>query len=181
MAAEQLIPPRYADVTTTVEAAIRWCDGILAGHHMRLLIIGPHWSGKTHTAYAALRRLLGAGYPAQDIAAYASYDLTREYDPARITHGPPVLFIDDLTHYPDGRHGVTSAAVDEPDLQAVLAVREASLADAARRLTGHTSGSWIACASSRDRLEEAAGADIKDQLLVMADVADLPPRPLPGH
>lgn len=176
-----LIPPRYKNAATEVGEVLRWCEDVLAGRHARLLLLGPTFSGKTYTGFAALRRLLAADYPARRVAVYA-HDLVDRYEPSLITNGPPVLFVDDLTFYVTLRHHISSlpdAEVDEPYDQAVIAVQAASLANATTQLAFHTADSWIATASSREHLVEVVGDQVTTQLLASTYVVDLPARPVP--
>lgn len=52
-------PPRYADATTDQDEIYAWALDVLhtPRHAPSLLLIGPTGTGKTHTAYAALRLL----------------------------------------------------------------------------------------------------------------------------
>lgn len=85
-----LIPARFTDAETDLPQIHEWCDVVLRGVPARLLLVGPIFSGKIHAAYAALRRLLQAGYPDQHIAVLDASDivLSGTYEPAQIDQAP---------------------------------------------------------------------------------------------
>ncbi|MFG1891070.1 hypothetical protein ACGFIR_24800 [Micromonospora sp. NPDC049051] len=176
---EHLIPAHYADAETSLPEVDRWCSAILAGSRSRLLHLGPFMSGKTHTAYAALRRLLAAGYPPANLGAYRAYEMARDYNPHLIEQALPVIFLDNLTDRSDSVAGVKKREPDEPEIQALMAVHQGAVVDAAERLAGRAGSSWIACASNRERLAADLGEDVAAKLLAVADVVELPPRPQP--
>ncbi|GIJ29806.1 hypothetical protein Vqi01_49680 [Micromonospora qiuiae] len=174
---EHLIPARFSDAETYLPEVDRWCTAVLSGARSRLLLLGPFMSGKTHNAYAALRRLLAAGYPPSNLVAYQAYEMARDYDPRLIEQGPPVIFLDNLTDRSDNVAGVGNLQPDEPDIQALMAVHQGAVADAAERLAGRAGSSWIACASTRERLVADLGENVAAKLLAVADVVELSPRP----
>ncbi|TDC42074.1 ATP-binding protein [Micromonospora sp. KC213] len=174
---EHLIPARYSDAETSLPEVDRWCSAILAGSRARLLLLGPCMSGKTHTAYAALRRLLAAGYPPASLGVYRAYEMARDYNPQLIEQAPPVIFLDDLTDRSDNVAGVKNLEPDEPEIQALMAMHQGAVVDAAERLAGRAGTSWIACASNRERLAADLGEDVAVKLLAVADVVELSPRP----
>lgn len=57
---ENEIPPRFAGAATSLAEVRQWSDAVLSGAAARLVVLGPIWSGKTHTAYAAVGQLLRA-------------------------------------------------------------------------------------------------------------------------
>ncbi|GIJ35011.1 hypothetical protein [Micromonospora sediminimaris] len=175
--AEDFIPARFSDAETSLPEIDRWCGAILSGSRARLLLLGPFMSGKTHNAYAALRRLLAAGYPPANLRVYQAYEMARAYDPRLIEQGPPVIFLDNLTDRSDNVAGTEDIQPDEPDIQALMAVHQGAVIDAAERLAGRAGSSWIACASNRERLAADLGVDVAAKLLAVADVVELPPRP----
>ena len=128
---DALIPPRFAEAQITEPLVEDWVTTVLAGGHARLLILGPTFCGKTHQAYAAARRLLLAGYQADQIAFYKALDLSRAYRPGLIDDGPQVVILDDATIAIDITEGIgVPLALDPPDIQAMLAARDAAIADA---------------------------------------------------
>ncbi|MEV4629762.1 hypothetical protein AB0J90_26205 [Micromonospora sp. NPDC049523] len=174
---EHLIPANFSDAETSLPEVDHWCRAVLSGSKARLLLLGPFMSGKTHNAYAALRRLLDAGYPPADLGTYRAYEMARDYDPRLIEQGPPVIFLDNLTDRSDNVAGIENLQPDEPDIQALMAVHQGAVADAAERLAGRARSSWIACASTRERLAVDLGDYVAAKLLAVADVVELPPRP----
>jgi hypothetical protein len=179
-----LIPPEYLGATTDLPEADQWCKVVLAGGSARLLVLGPIWSGKTHTAFALLQRLLDAGLSEGDIQVVdaGTLRLGGRYDPTTFEAGPRVTFFDDLTGPVDNRVGRTVPyEADEPEIQAVMAVGRGAVSDAVERLVARSGGSWIACASGRSQLEESLGEDTAGTLVAGAHwVVELPPRPLPA-
>lgn len=178
-----IIPLRFADATTTLAEADQWCGSVLNGTATRLLLLGPIWSGKTHHAYAMLKRILGAGYLPSNISVYESSDIVYggDYKPRDFEVGTPVTFIDSLTDRVDNRVGVTTErAVDDPMTQSVMAAGQGALIDAVDRLLARSDASWIACASGKDALATCLGEDVAEKLITSAHmVVELPPRPLP--
>lgn len=178
-----LIPPRYVGATTDLSEGDQWCKAVLAGGSSRLLVLGPIWSGKTHTAFALLQRLLDAGFSDADIQVVnaGKMRLYGRYDPAAFEAGPRVTVFDDLTGPADNRTGRTVPyETDEPEIQAVMAVGRGAVSDAVERLVARSGSSWIACASGRDQLGESLGEDTADALVAGAHwVVELPFRPLP--
>lgn len=174
------IPPIYRDAEADLPAVDQWCATVLAGGSARLLLLGPFMSGKTYTGYAAVRRLLVAGYPRSNIAAYSAYELARKYHPSAIADGPPVIFLDNLTDRSDNNAGVKIVHPDEPEIQAMMAAEQGAVVDAAERLTARANVSWIACASNLDRLRHDLGDEVADRLLAVADAIELPRRPKRG-
>jgi hypothetical protein len=115
-----LVPQKYANAETSEPGFANWAGEILAGRRARVLALGPTWSGKTHNAYAALRRLLAGGYPADGIAMYKALSLGRVYVPPLIHDGPSVIVLDDITIAVDINERVTDPSVpDRPDIAAM--------------------------------------------------------------
>jgi hypothetical protein len=147
-----------------------------------MLVLGPIFSGKTHTAYAALNRLMQSGYPAHRIAVHSASvgGLGQDYEPEMIDAGPRVIFLDNLTDPVDNRVGVkVEMEVDEPLTQSALALARAAAVDAADRLAARANTSWICCASGREQLAQSLGADVATKLLAVAELVELPERPRP--
>lgn len=175
------IPALFRDAETDHPAIAQWCTTILGGDTARLLLLGPHWSGKSHTAYAALRRLLAAGYPAADITVHQAMELKGTYEPGMIDNAPKVTVIDDVTVSVDlVREATVPLETDSADIQALMAVEAGALADAVDRLSRLPGRSWILVASSVERLVETVGAETTARLLATAEQAELPPRPRPS-
>ncbi|MFJ2232215.1 hypothetical protein ACIOFU_33175, partial [Streptomyces halstedii] len=94
-----------------------------------------HWSGKSHTAYAALRRLLAAGYPAADSTVHQATEFKRTYEPGMMEYATRVTVIDDVTVSVDlVRVAVVLLEPDCVDVQALMAVEAGVLADVVDRL-----------------------------------------------
>ncbi|WP_051049483.1 helix-turn-helix domain-containing protein [Nocardiopsis kunsanensis] len=178
-----VIPPRLADATTTLAEADQWCGSVLSGATTRILLLGPVRSGKTHHAYAMLKRILDAGYPPNGISVHESHDLVHgnDYKPRDFEVGTRVTFMDDLTDRVDNRVGVTTErVVEEPMIQSVMAAGRGALIDAVDRLVSRADASWIACASGKEVLATCLGGGIAEKLITSAHmVVRLPPRPLP--
>ncbi|MEV7971482.1 hypothetical protein AB0O34_36660 [Sphaerisporangium sp. NPDC088356] len=177
-----LIPPRFADAESDLPQVEQWCASVLQGESARMLLLGPIFSGKTHTAFAALRRLLSFGYPRHRIAVYSASvgGLGENYETEMIDAGPRVIFLDNLTDPVDNHVGVkVELEVDEPLTQAALALSRAVAVDAADRLASRANTSWICCGSGRDALRTCLGKDVAEKLLAVADVVELPERPRP--
>ncbi|MFJ1744232.1 hypothetical protein ACIOG4_36975 [Streptomyces microflavus] len=176
-----VIPALFRDAETDHPAIAQWCTTILTGDTARLLLLGPHWSGKSHTAYAALRRLLAAGYPAADITVHQAMELKGTYEPGMIENAPRVTVIDDVTISVDlVREAVVPPQTDSADVQALMAVEAGALADAVDRLSRLPRRSWILVASSVERLVETVGEETTERLLATAEQAELPQRPRPN-
>lgn len=169
-----LIPALYRDATTDLPEIDAWCSAVLSGARARLVLLGPVFSGKTHAAFAALRRLLIAGYPVSQIAAHKSIELVHHYQPSSIDDSPPVVLLDDITVRVDfnGAH----SEPDEPEIQALMAAQQGALVDAAERLVS-SNRSWILCGSTTDGIRATLGAELTDQILAVADITQLQPRP----
>jgi hypothetical protein len=175
-----VVPARFRDAETDHPAIAQWCATVLAGDTARLLLLGPHWSGKSHTAYAALRRLLAAGYREEDITVHQAADLRARYEPGLIENTTAVTVIDDVTLSVDLVRESTMPHVPDPaEIQAAMALEAGALADAVDRLSRLPHRSWILIVSSVDRLVEAVGQETTDRLVAVADQAELDPRPLP--
>ena len=173
-----VIPAFFCDAETDHPAIAQWCTTVLAGDTARLLLLGPHWSGKSHTAYAALRRLLSAGYPAADITVHQALELKDTYEPGMIEHAARGTVIDDVTVSVDlVREATAPRETDSADIQALMALEAGALADAVDRLSRLPGRSWIMVASSVQRLVETADEETTDRLLAIAEQAELPPRP----
>ncbi|HWU09897.1 MAG TPA: hypothetical protein VN520_26585 [Streptomyces sp.] len=176
-----VIPARFRDAETDHPAIAQWCTTILTGDTARLLLLGPHWSGKSHTAYAALRRLLAAGYPAADITVHQAMELKGTYEPGMIENAPRVTVIDDVTVSVDlVREATVPLETDSADIQALMAVEAGALTDAVDRLSRLPGRSWILVASSVERLLETVGEETTERLLATAEQAELSPRPRPN-
>ncbi|MFD3962019.1 hypothetical protein ACFWRG_32330 [Micromonospora tulbaghiae] len=175
-----VVPPLFSDAETDHPAIAQWCSTILAGDTARLLLLGPHWSGKSHTAYAALRRLLAAGYREENITVHQAHELGRSYEPSMIENTTAVTVIDDLTLSVDlVREAKVPLQPDTADVQAMMALEAGALADAVARLSLLPRRSWLLIVSSLDCLVEAVGQETADHLVAVADQAELAPRPRP--
>jgi hypothetical protein len=175
-----VVPPLFSDAETDHPAIDRWCSTVLAGDTARLLLMGPHWSGKSHTAYAGLRRLLAAGYREEDITVHQALDLAGSYEPAVIEETTAVTVIDDLTLSVDlVREANARLEPDTVDVQAVMALKAGALADAVARLSQLPRRSWLLIVSSIGCLVETVGKETADRLVAVAEQTELPPRPLP--
>lgn len=175
-----IIPPRYLEAETDHPAIAHWCSTILAGEAARLLLLGPHWSGKTHATYAALRRLLTAGYPEENITVHQAADLGSSYEPHMVTETTTVTVIDDLTLAVDmAREATTPRLPDPPEVQAMMAAKSGALADAAARLTLLPRRSWLLVASNLECLTEAVGQETVERVVAVAEQVELPARARP--
>lgn len=175
-----LIPPHFRNAETDHPAIGRWCSTILAGNTARLLLLGPHWSGKSHTAYAALHRLLAAGYREENITVHQALDLKASYEPRMIEDTTPVTVIDDLTVTVDlVREAKDPREPDPAEVQALMALQAGALADAVARLNLLPARSWILIASNLDNLIETVGQETADSIVAVAEQAELAPRPRP--
>ncbi|MFI0220054.1 hypothetical protein [Streptomyces lydicus] len=175
-----VIPALFRDAETDHPAIAQWCSTVLAGDTARLLLMGPHWSGKSHTAYAALRRLLAAGYPESDITVHQALELKGIYEPGMIENTTRVTVIDDLTVSADLTGEATAPLeTDSADVQALMALEAGALADAIARLSSLPRRSWILIASSIERLIETVGEETTERLLAVAEQAELAQRPRP--
>lgn len=173
-----VIPALFRDAETDHPAIAQWCTTVLDGDTARLLLLGPHWSGKSHTVYAALRRLLAAGYSAADITVHQALELKGTYEPGVIEDAARVTVIDDVTVSVDlVRETETPRETDFADIQALMALEAGALADAVDRLSRLPGRSWILVASSVERLVETVGEETTERLLANAEQAELPPRP----
>lgn len=175
-----VVPPLFNDAETDHPAIAQWCSTILAGDTARLLLMGPHWSGKSHAAYAGLRRLLSAGYGEENITVHQAYDLRSSYEPGVIEGTTAVTVIDDLTLSVDlVREAKVPLRPDAADVQAMMALEAGALADAVERLSLLPRRSWLLVASSIDCLVETVGQETADRLVAVAEQAELEPRPRP--
>lgn len=175
-----VVPPLFSDAETDHPAIVQWCSTILAGDTARLLLLGPHWSGKSYTAYAALRRLLAAGYREENITVHQAHELGRSYQPSMIENTTAVTVIDDLTLSVDlVREAKVPLKPDTADVQAMMALEAGALADAVTRLSLLPRRSWLLIVSSIECLVEAVGQETADRLVAVADQAELAPRPRP--
>ncbi|MFB7398432.1 hypothetical protein [Streptomyces sp. NPDC056191] len=175
-----VIPALFRDAETNHPAVAQWCTAVLAGDTARLLLLGPHWSGKSHTAYAALRRLLTHGYAAADIAVHQAMELRGTYEPSMIEDAARVTVIDDVTLAVDlVREATAPREADSVDVQAMMALEAGALADAVDRLSQLPERSWILVVSSVERLVETVGEETTARLLANTEQAELPPRPRP--
>ncbi|MFJ2217937.1 hypothetical protein ACIQVO_35995 [Streptomyces sp. NPDC101062] len=175
-----VVPPLFSDAETDHPAIAQWCSTILSGDTARLLLLGPHWSGKSHAAYAALRRLLAAGYREENITVHQAHDLGRSYEPSMIEKTASVTVIDDLTLSVDlVREAKVPLQPDTPDVQAMMALEAGALADAVARLSLLPRRSWLLIASNLDCLAEAVGQETADRLGAVAELAELTARPRP--
>jgi hypothetical protein len=176
-----VVPPLFSDAETDHPAIAQWCSTILGGDTARLLLLGPHWSGKTHTAYAALRRLLAAGYCEENITVHQAHDLGGSYEPSMIENTTAVTVIDDLTLSVDlVREAAVPLNPDSVDVQAMMALEAGALADAVARLSLLPRRSWLLIASNLDCLVGAVGQETADRLVAVAEQAELAPRPRPN-
>ncbi|WP_250402870.1 hypothetical protein [Streptomyces cellostaticus] len=175
-----VVPPLFSDAETDHPAIAQWCSTILAGDTARLLLLGPHWSGKSHAAYAGLRRLLAAGYREENITVHQAHDLGRNYEPSMIENTTAVTVIDDLTLSVDlVREAKVPLKPDPADVQAMMALEAGALADAVARLSLLPRRSWLLIASNLNCLVEAVGQETAERLVAVAEQAELAPRPRP--
>jgi hypothetical protein len=175
-----VVPPLFSDAETDHPAIVQWCSTILAGDTARLLLLGPHWSGKSHAAYAGLRRLLASGYREENITVHRAHDLGRSYEPSMIENTTAVTVIDDLTLSVDlVREATVPLKPDPADVQAMMALEAGALADAVARLSLLPRRSWLLIASNLDCLVEAVGQETAERLVAVAEQAELAPRPRP--
>ncbi|WP_439681595.1 hypothetical protein [Embleya sp. MST-111070] len=176
----RIVPAMYRTAETDHPAIDRWCSTVLSGQSARLLLLGPHWSGKSHTAYAALRRLLAAGYASENITVHQALDLGRTYEPTLIDNTTAVTLLDDTTLSVDlVREAKGPLAPDPVDVQAMMALEAGALADAVARLTVLPHRSWMVIASTLQRLAETVGQETTDRIIAVAEQAELLQRPLP--
>ncbi|NED35825.1 hypothetical protein [Streptomyces sp. SID8499] len=175
-----VVPPLFSDAETEYPAIAQWCSTILAGDTARLLLLGPHWSGKSHAAYAGLRQLLSAGYREEHVTVHQAHDLGRNYEPSVIENTTAVTVIDDLTLSVDLVREATGPLKPDPaDVQTMMALEAGALADAGARLSLLPRRSWLLIASNLDCLVEAVGQETADRLVAVAEQAELAPRPRP--
>ncbi|MEU8545258.1 hypothetical protein AB0C52_35545 [Streptomyces sp. NPDC048717] len=175
-----VVPPLFSDAETDHPAIAQWCSTILAGDTARLLLLGPHWSGKSHAAYAGLRRLLATGYREENITVHQAHELKRSYDPSLIQNTTAVTVIDDLTLSVDlVREAKVPLTPDPADVQTMMALEAGALADAVARLSMLPRRSWLLIVSSLDCLAEAVGQETADRLIAVAEQAELSARPRP--
>ncbi|MFE0775398.1 hypothetical protein [Streptomyces sp. NPDC058861] len=91
--------------------------------HRPLLLLGQHWSGESHTAYAALRRFLAAGYREENITVHQAHELGRSYEPSLLENTTAVTVINDLTLSVDlVREAKGPLQPDTADVQAMMAL-----------------------------------------------------------
>ncbi len=174
------IPLAYRDAVTNHPAVEQWCSTVLAGHTGRLLLLGPHWSGKSHAAYAALGRLIAAGYASENITVHQAHDLGRTYKLDMAENATPVTVVDDLTLTVDlAREPGGPRPADTVEVQAMMALEAGALAEAVDQLTALPRRSWILTATCVEHLVETVGQETADRILAVAEQADLPPRPRP--
>ncbi|WAU78307.1 hypothetical protein O1Q96_00200 (plasmid) [Streptomyces sp. Qhu-G9] len=177
---ESPIPLAYQDAVTDHPAIEQWCSTVLAGHSARLLLLGPHWSGKSHAAYAALSRLIAAGYASESITVHQAHDLSRTYQPDMVEYATPVTVVDDLTLSVDlAREPGGPRQADTVEVQAMMALEAGALAEAVDRLTARPNRSWILIASCAEHLVETVGHETAHRILAVAEQAELPPRARP--
>ncbi|WP_327257277.1 hypothetical protein [Streptomyces sp. NBC_01244] len=175
--ASNVVPPRFSDAESDHPAVDRWCSTALTGAAARLLLLGPSWSGKSHMAYAAIRRLVNAGYGAERIAVTNAFEVARAYD---VPLCAEVTMVDDVTISVDLRHEATEPRpLDQAEGQAALALQAAGLSEAITQLVRRSNQSWILIGSTEDRLVETLGKKTTAEIFAVADVADLPARPKP--
>ncbi|MGY4963527.1 hypothetical protein [Streptomyces sp. 900105245] len=175
-----LVPSHFSDAETDHPAIAQWCSTILAGDNARLLLLGPHWSGKSHAAYAGLRRLLTAGYREENITFHKALELGRIYEPSMIENTTTVTVIDDLTISVDlVREAKVPLKPDTAEVQAMMALEAGALADAVARLSLLPRRSWLLIASNLDCLVEAVGQETAERLVAVAEQAELSARPRP--
>lgn len=173
-----LVPPHFSEAETDHPDIAQWCSTILAGDTARLLLLEPHWSGKSHTAYARLRRLLTAGYREENITVHQAHEHGRSYDPSMIENTTPITVIDDLP-LSNGlmREAKVPLKPGSGDVQAMTALEAGALADAVTRLSLLPRRSWPLIVSNLDCLTEAAGQEATDRLVAVAEQAELTPAP----
>ncbi|GGU61263.1 hypothetical protein [Streptomyces lavendofoliae] len=173
-----VVPPRYSDAESDHPAVDRWCSTVRTGAAARLLLLGPSWSGKSHTAYAAIRRLVNAGYGAERIAVTNAFEVARAYD---VPFRADVVMVDDVTISVDLRREAKGPRpLDPAEAQAALALQTAGLNEAVTQLVRRPNQSWILIGSTEERLVETLGKETTAEILAVADVADLPARPKPS-
>lgn len=164
-----------------------WIRQVAVGQPARLLVLGPGWSGKTHTAWAALNALRwkapsrSSGFV--DRRALASGDYQFEELLA------PSVIIFDVADYGDPEHlydwdGLddytpVDREVDEPEVQADLALQRANVNDAATRVSFTKGHSLLFTATSASTLQRALGEGVADRILAWPTIA-LPRRPRPS-
>lgn len=176
-----VVPPLFCDAETDHPAIAQWCSTILAGDTARLLLLGPHWSGKSHAAYAGLRRLLAAGYREENITVHQAHELRRSYEPSTIENTTAVTVIDDLTLSVDLVREAKVPLKPEPaDVQAMMALEAGALADAVARLSLLPRRSWLLIASNLDCLVDAVGQETAERLVALAGQAEMSARPRPA-
>lgn len=128
-------------------------------------------------AYAAIRRLVNAGYGAERIAVTNAFEVARAYD---VPLCAEVTMVDDVTISVDLRHEATEPRpLDQAEGQAALALQAAGLSEAITQLVRRSNQSWILIGSTEDRLVETLGKKTTAEIFAVADVADLPARPKP--
>ncbi|WNI20012.1 hypothetical protein [Actinacidiphila sp. ITFR-21] len=180
MTRPDIVPALFQDAETDHPAIEQWCSTVLSGAPARLLLLGPHWSGKTHTAYAAVRRLLAAGYNSHEITVHGASELKRTYDPRVIANTTAVTVVDDVTVSVDlVREAKGPLAPDSVDVQAMMALEAGALAEAIASLIVLPNRSWILIAPSPEILAEAVGEQTAARILAVADTVELAQRPLP--
>lgn len=181
-------PPETFQRAESYEPVLHeWFAKVRQGEPARVLVLGPGWSGKSYTAWAA-HNTLRWGEPAiragvADIDAVARGDCTFED-----LLGTRVVVFDEAD-YGDPHHArdwdgledfVPGArASDMPDVEAMMQRRAANVSDVATRLVFSREQALLFTASSGSTLGRALGGGVARRILGWPTIS-LPRRPRPS-
>jgi hypothetical protein len=181
---------RIPEATSTTHTAVHeWARRVAQGESASLLILGAHWSGKTHTMLSAYRIAVSLGMADDDAAAPEELDLNSAMVSALLDRHR-VLLIDpadvadpDYSFDSEGLESYRpknplSRAWDDPEVQALMALREVAWQQLIERVIFSTYHASVFTATSEWTLRRALPAPLVDELLTSPTV-HLPRRPLP--
>lgn len=164
-----------------------WLARVRQGEPARVLILGPGWSGKTYTAWAAFNSLRWAVPPTRaglvDRDAVADGECVFED-----ILGEPVVVFDEVDygdphhhHDWDGLEGYVPGprTLDTPDVEAMMAERASNVSDTATRLVYSRNQALLFTATSPSTLGRALGEGVVHRILEWPTVR-LPRRPRPS-
>lgn len=167
-------PEASVDAAVSDPLLAAWVDLALNGEPAELLILGPSWSGKTYAAWAAYNALAAGSAPPGDVAMVNLPMYGESHNAANDVLARPIIICDPADYgdseYHFDSHGdpdyqPKARAVDEPEIQAMLAVHRGNVNDLVTRLVFSTEHARLLTATSPTGLERALGVGVARTLL----------------
>ena len=180
-------PEEYQRAKSYEPVLHEWMEKVRQGVPARLLVLGPGWSGKSHTAAAALNALLWDTQPLR--AGFVDLDAVARGECSFEDMLDERVVVFDEVDYADPHHQLDwdghasfvagPTTPDTPDMEAMMERRAANVSDAATRLVFSRDQALLFTATSALTLSRALDEGVVRRILGWPTIR-LPRRPRPS-